>query len=99
MDDAPPIILNIFDTDDVGVFSFQSQSEADDYIGKAIIFMDEIEDLASDDHIPVPKWYPVKYSMSSPWDSKSGAAILVSFAKIDFHDEFIIPADQIILSS
>jgi hypothetical protein len=86
LDDAPPIILNIFDTDDVGVFSFQSQSEADDYIGRSIIFMDEIDDLATDDHIPEPKWYPVKYSMNSPWDPKSGAKILVSFAKLDFHE-------------
>ena len=97
LDDAPPIILNVFDTDDVGVFSFQSQSEADDYIGRAIIFMQDIEDLATDDHIPDPKWYPVKYSMVSPWDPKNGAKILVSFAKLDFHDDFAVQPDDVTL--
>lgn len=97
MDDAPPIILDIFDVDDVGVFSFTAASDADDYIGRAIIFMDEIDDLAEDDHIPDPKWYPVKYSMVSSWDPKSGARLLVSFAKIDFHDDFTIQPDEIYL--
>jgi hypothetical protein len=59
--------------------------------------MQDIEDLATDDHIPAPKWYPVKYAMTSPWDPKSGAAILVSFAKMDFHDEFAIAAEDVTL--
>lgn len=95
LDDAPPIILNVFDTDDVSVFSLGSDS--DDYIGRAIIFLQDIADLAEDDHIPQPEWHPVKYSMISPWDEKSGARILVSFAKLDFHDEFAVPAEEVFL--
>jgi hypothetical protein len=60
--------------------------------------MQDIEDLASDDHVPVPKWYPVKYAMTTPWDPKCGARILASFAKIDFHDEFAIPEEKVHLS-
>ena len=96
LDDAPPIILNVFDTDDVSVFSLGT--DADDYIGRAIIFLHEIDDLAEDDHIPEPKWYPVKYSMISPWDEKSGAKLLVSFAKLEFHDEFAVPAEAVTLN-
>lgn len=59
--------------------------------------MQEIDDLAEDDHIPEPKWYPVKYSMISPWDEKAGAKILVSFAKLDFHDDFAVPCDDVTL--
>jgi hypothetical protein len=56
--------------------------------------MHEIEEMASGDEIPKPVWYPVKYSMVSPWDEKSGARLLVSFAKIDFHEDFAIPAEE-----
>ena len=59
--------------------------------------MHEIEEMASGDEIPKPVWYPVKYSMVSPWDEKSGARLLVSFAKIDFHDDFTIQPDEIYL--
>jgi Ca2+-dependent lipid-binding protein len=53
-DDAPPIILDIFDTDDAGMFSLSGNNDNDDFIGRAIIFMHEIDDLAIDDHIPIP---------------------------------------------
>jgi hypothetical protein len=42
MDDAPPIILNFFDTDAAGMFSISG--DADDYMGRAIIFLDQIGD-------------------------------------------------------
>ena len=96
MDDAPPIILNVFDTDDASILSLGTDS--DDYIGRAIIFMDEIKELAEDDHIPKPEWYPVKYSMVSPWDEKSGAKILVSFAKLDYHEEFALQPHEVVLT-
>ena len=54
--------------------------------------------MAEDDQIPEPQWYPVKYSMVSPWDEKSGARILVSFAKLDFHDEFALSPEEVVLT-
>lgn len=38
LDDAPPIILNFFDTDEAGMFSLLGDD--DDYMGRAIIFLD-----------------------------------------------------------
>jgi hypothetical protein len=103
LDDAPPIVLNLFDTDEGGMFSIGGDD--DDYMGRAIIFLGEIGDpadpkthLAEDedrDTIPQPIWYPVKFSMNAPWSEDNGARVLVSFAKIEFHDAFALEPDAI----
>lgn len=75
LDDAPPIILNIFDTDE-GLFGNE-----DDYMGRSIIYMKDIKDeISYDNKIKMPKWYPIKNDMDDKWDENTGAAILVSFA-------------------
>jgi hypothetical protein len=35
--------------------------------------------------------------MISPWDPESGARLLVSFAKIDFHDDFSVSPEDVTL--
>lgn len=93
MDDAPPLILNFFDTD-VGIFDSE-----DDYMGRAVIFLKDINELSNDDTIPTPEWYPVKYSMDDPWDFESGAAILCSFACVDYDYDFAVEAKDIALDT
>lgn len=88
LDDAPPIILNFYDTDD-GWFD-----STDDYIGRAIVFLKDVEDLSIDDRIPKPVWYPVKYAMGDASD-ENGASLLASFALMDFHEEFHFEPEEI----
>jgi hypothetical protein len=54
--------------------------------------------LSYDDCIPKPEWYPVKFSMNSPYSDKNGARILVSFAMIEYHDSYAVDTDQIELN-
>lgn len=108
LDDAPPIILNFFDTDEGGMFSLMGDD--DDYMGRAIIFLDQIGDPRDEsthlathetlgiDTIPQPTWYPVKFSMNSGWDEDSGARVLVSFAQSEFHESYTLPPDEIMLN-
>lgn len=106
-DDAPPIILNFFDTDEGGMFSLGGDD--DDYMGRAIICLDQIGDpndpathLATDearDTIPQPTWYPVKYSMNAGWSEANGARVLVSFGQSEFHESFTLEAESIALDT
>ena len=106
LDDAPPIILNFYDTDEGGMFSLLGDD--DDYMGRAIIFLDQIGDPKDDstqlatldriDSIPHPTWYPVKFSMNSGWSEDNGARVLVSFAQCEFHESFALPPDEITLN-
>jgi len=51
MEDAPPIVLNIWDKD-TGAF------DNDDFLGRAVIFLKDAS-LSYDDTITVPKWHKV----------------------------------------
>lgn len=84
---------------------FSLGGDDDDYMGRAIIFLGDIGNpddasthLAGDDNpdrIPQPTWYPVKFSMNAPWSGDNGARVLVSFAKIDFHEAFSLEPDAV----
>ena len=92
IDEAPPIILNFYDTD-AGIFDSE-----DDYMGRAIIFLNDIDDLSSDDRIPKPQWFDVKYSMNSPHDDH-GPEVLASFAVVDYDYDFAVEAKDIMLAN
>ena len=79
--DAPPIILNFFDTDQGFLDS------EDDYIGRAVVFLKDLAALGRGDDIPKPEWYPVKYAMGDAWEEANGARVLVSFAYKEHDDE------------
>jgi hypothetical protein len=52
--------------------------------------------VSTDDTVPKPTWYPVKFAMDDPWDKETGASVLVSFARVPFDEwEFVIPADKL----
>ena len=93
-DDAPPIVVNLYDSDPqmfgAGLFGGNDDpTDNDDFIGRALIFMDQIgmpNDFATllslDDTISKPTWYPVKKSMYSPFAEENGPRVLLSLAKI-----------------
>ena len=70
---APPIILNIFDSD-AGLFG-----DDDDYLGRAVVNLSEIDQISDNDTIPDPQWWPVKYASYDSWNAETGSAILLSF--------------------
>lgn len=70
---APPIILNCFDTDESVL------GDSEDFLGRAVIFLNEIEDISRDDRIPYPTWKAIKINLNDPYIEDGGAAILCSF--------------------
>lgn len=85
-------MLNLFDTD-AGFFDSE-----DDYMGRAVIFLKDVDDLSTDDHIPVPKWYPVKFALNDAHDAENGAVILCSFACVEYDYDFLLPWEDIELA-
>lgn len=75
---APPILLNIFDTDE------DFMDTTDDFIGRATVFLKDLQDISNDDRIPYPQWFPVQKHMSDQYNEEAGASILCSFAMMDF---------------
>jgi hypothetical protein len=65
--------LNIFDTDESVL------GDSEDFIGRAVIFMNDIEDISRDDKIPYPTWHAVKVNLKDPYIEDGGVAILCSF--------------------
>jgi len=66
-------------------------------MGRAVVFLKDIDDLSIDDRIPKPVWYPVKFAMADSFDKINGAHVLASFALMDFHEEFHFEPDEIML--
>jgi|APSaa5957512535_1039671.scaffolds.fasta_scaffold53033_4 hypothetical protein len=90
--EAPPIMLIFFDTD-IGWFE-----SSDDYMGRAVIYLKDVEDLSTDDRIPVPKWYPVKLGFNDAHDAENGPRVLASFACVEYDYDFLIQADDVDLA-
>ena len=66
--DLPPFVLDIFDKDQI----------TDDYIGRAVIYIDEAS-IGNTIDIPEPKWHPVRTRPDGPTQGE----ILVSFTVVD----------------
>ena len=89
---ARPIILNIWDTDE------DLLDSTDDFIGRAVIFLDKLKEISFDDTIPYPAWYPVKKGYKDAYDLEHGAAILASFQIVDFDRTFAVAAEDFVLN-
>lgn len=66
-------------------------------MGRAVIPLASIQNLSENDDIPEPDWYPVKYQHFDPHDPTSSPMILVSFALVNFDDEFMLEENLITL--
>ena len=89
-DEAPPIILNIYDFDD-GLIS-----DSLDFLGRAIINLED-SDFSEDDTIRPPKWHKVidGFNVNSP----SCGEILCSFALVLDDFRFKYPVQYFKLES
>lgn len=85
-------MLIFFDTDD-GWFAGD-----DDYMGRACIFLKDVEDLSTDDRIPVPTWYPVKFGFDDAHDKENGPRVLASFACVEYDYDFMYQPDDVALA-
>jgi|TARA_B110000285_G_scaffold138237_1_gene154777 hypothetical protein len=96
--EAPPVMLNFFDTD-AGWFDSE-----DDYMGRAVVFLKDVaalagdKELSTDDRIPVPCWYPVKWGFDDAHDAETGARVLASFACVEYDYDFLLAADDVALA-
>ena len=54
VEEAPPIILNLWDHD-------ESVFDGDDFLGRAVVYLQDAA-LCNDDSIPEPKWHDIKMS-------------------------------------
>lgn len=82
-EDAPPIILNIFD-EDTGVLA------SNDFLGRAVIFLKDTA-LSQDDTIPIPKWHKVVMGFTK--NEPSIGEVLVSFSLVADDYSFKVPAE------
>jgi hypothetical protein len=86
---APPIILNVFDTDEGLV------GNSEDFLGRAVIFLGEVEDLSDNDRIPYPTWHAIKFNYKDQYIEDGGAAILCSFQIVPLDFNFKVPDHMI----
>lgn len=87
-DDAPPIILNVWDRD-AGAF------DKDDFLGRAVIYLKDAA-LSEDDNIPLPKWHKVVMGFTD--DEPSIGEVLCSFSLVADDYNFKIPSEYLKLS-
>jgi Ca2+-dependent lipid-binding protein len=71
-EEAPPIILNIWDKDTAIL-------DSDDFIGRAVVFLKDAA-ISNDDTIPEPKWHNVIMGFSE--NEPSIGQILCSFSVV-----------------
>jgi hypothetical protein len=79
-EDAPPIILNIWDKDG-GVM------ETDDFLGRAVIFLKDAS-YSQDEKIPEPKWHKIQMGFSE--NDPSVGEVLCSFSVVPDDYQFNI---------
>lgn len=84
-EDAPPLILNIWDKDE-GAF------DSDDFLGRAVIYLKDAS-ISNDDTIPVPKWHKVVMGFSD--NEPSIGDILVSFSLVADDYSFKVPTEYL----
>lgn len=83
IDDAPPLILNIWDKD-------EATFDSDDFLGRAVIYLKDAA-LSNDDNIPEPKWHKVVMGFSDK--EPSIGEILCSFSLVPDDYSFKIPTE------
>jgi len=55
IENAPPIVLNIWDADDL--------LDADDYLGRCVVYLKDAS-ISEDNTIPEPKWHDIRIGFS-----------------------------------
>lgn len=87
LENAPPIVLNIWDADDL--------LDADDYLGRCVVYLKDAA-ISDDDRIPEPKWHDIRIGFS---DSEPPCGqMLVSFAVTESDFPFKIPINYLRLT-
>lgn len=87
LDNAPPVVLNIWDKDEL--------LDGDDYLGRCVVYLKGAS-IAEDDQIPVPKWHDIKLGFSD--GDPSCGQMLVSFAVVEDDYTFKIPISYLKLT-
>jgi hypothetical protein len=80
--DAPPLILNIWDKDE------DLLDSTDDFLGRAVIYLKDAN-ISEGDDIPTPKWHKVVMGFSDT--EPSMGEVLVSFSLVANDYNFKIP--------
>lgn len=88
LDDAPPVVLNLWDKDDAIL-------DSDDFLGRSVVYLNEAS-ICHDDSIPTPKWHDIRLSFdeSMPPCGK----MLLSFAVVEDDYAFKIPTNYLKLT-
>ena len=81
-DQAPPLILNIYDSD------AGSMMDSDDFLGRAIIDLNDCS-LSEGDQIPDPRWH--RLVMGTDKNAPAMGEILCSLALVEDDFNFKIP--------
>ena len=84
-DDAPPIILNMWDRDE-GAF------DNDDFLGRAVIYLKDAA-LSEDDNITFPKGHKVVMGFTD--NEPSIGEVLCSFSLVADDYNFKIPSEYL----
>lgn len=82
-DDAPPIILNIWDRD-------EATFDSDDFLGRSVIYLKDTA-FSNDDTIPVPKWHKIVMGFTD--NEPSIGEVLCSFSVVNDDYNFKVPTE------
>lgn len=85
--DAPPIILEVFDSD-AGLIS-----DSADFLGRAVINLRDAATSTEASMIPTPKWHDIKFGVEE--SSPACGAILCSFVVVEEDTPFDLKADEV----
>jgi hypothetical protein len=91
MENSPPIILNIWDSDKGGL----NPLDGDDYLGRACIPMQNAA-ISNDDTIMEPKWHDIKLGFHDR--EPATGAVLCSFSVVEADYAFRIPINYLDLT-
>jgi len=85
---APPVILNIWDHDDAIL-------DGDDFLGRSVVYLGDAS-LSNDDSIPEPKWHDIKVGQSE--SEPACGQILCSFSVVEDDYVYKIPISYLKLT-
>lgn len=85
--DAPPIVLNVWDKDDM--------LDADDFLGRCVINLSDAS-ISEGDQIPIPKWHDMRMGFSEK--EPACGQMLVSFSVVENDYIFKIPISYLKLT-
>lgn len=87
IENAPPIVLNIWDADDL--------LDADDYLGRCVVYLKDAA-TSDDDRIPEPKWHDIRIGFSDK--EPPCGQMLISFSVVVDDFSYKIPINYLKLT-